>query len=97
MEEITKAKLTWIDLSGNEKVVKYNISHNNGLSTVDQDLILTRHIDGTWSANILFDNFPTQDTPQDATNKLAEWMDKLRKALINNNFGIINIKYDLVK
>lgn len=89
------SKLRSIDLSKPERTVKYSIKHNNGETTVDQDLILIRHSDGTWSANMEFDGFPNQVTAQDAAMKLSDWMDRLSRSIKNGNFHTINLETDI--
>jgi len=92
---VKTTKLVHVDLDGAEKIIKFNVAHNNGETTVDQNLILIRHPDGTWTADMKFENFPPQQAPQDAVNKLAQWMDRLTKVLLDNNFATIDLVEDL--
>ena len=89
---LRKTKLVHVDLDGDEKIVKFNVSHSNGETTVDQDLILIRHIDGTWTADMKFENLPATDIPQAAVNKLAEWMGRLTAVLMENDFSTIKLQ-----
>lgn len=92
---VTATKLVHVDLDGAEKIVKFKVSHNNGSTTVSQKLILIKHPDWTWTADIKFEDFPPQAIPQDAVNKLAQWMGLLTEVLIENNFATIDLQKDL--
>ena len=77
--------------NGNGKVeVIYVVGHSDKNSTVDQDLILTNDGSG-WVAQMPMLEFPEQSTATKAAHKLADWMERLSKAIKVTDFESINM------
>lgn len=77
--------------SANGKVeVRFVIGHNNGTTTVEQELLLINDGSG-WMAQMIMDDFPRQKTITAAAWKLADWMERLAIAIKDNTFDQINL------
>lgn len=62
----------------------YSVEHNNGNTSVEQEMTIKSQdglFEPVWSASIEMSDFPTQDTPEKAAHKLAEWMERLAAAI----------------
>jgi hypothetical protein len=71
-------------------MVKFNIAHNNGETTVDQDLILRKTGYG-WTADMKMEEFPELKTITAAAWKLAEWLERLGAEIKRHEFDVINL------
>ena len=58
----------------------YDVTHNTGRMSLEQELLLTRDIEG-WKADMLFDGMPSADNPTDAVEKLADWLERMAESL----------------
>lgn len=72
----SQVKLKSATINGGATILKFNVAHNNGVTTVEQDMTLTS-IDGTWAAKIELEEFPDQLTAKDAAHKLGDWLVRL--------------------
>lgn len=76
----------------NEKDVveyKYSVEQNNGSTSVEQDLVITGKkelFEQKWSAELSLSDFPEQNTPENAALKMAEWLERLAKAIRNGKY-----------
>jgi hypothetical protein len=78
-------------------VFEYLAEHNNGKTSVEQTLTITS-ADGlfepTWIATVALDDFPPQKTPEDAANKLADWLERLASAIKTGEYQpFVNIQF----
>lgn len=83
-------KLISISKETDVLTARFNVAHNNGQTTVDQDLVLRRYGDG-WSAEMSMEGFPEQKTATEAAHKLAEWFDRLAATIKRSEFDIIDL------
>lgn len=63
-------------------------SRGTGLT---QNLVLAKNQDSLWEASIEFDEFPCKDTPEDAAQRLSEWLLALSKAVKGKNIKAFKI------
>lgn len=79
-----KVELTSFSKVKDAQYFEYLVEQNNGTTTVEQ-LLTISSVDGLfdhkWVAQIKLDDFPPQETPGGAANKLAEWLDRLAAAI----------------
>ena len=79
-----KVELTKYTKGKDAQVFEYSIEHNNGSTSVEQ-LLTISSVDGLihsdWVAEIVFDDFPPQKTPEDAALKMADWLERLAAAM----------------
>ena len=82
--------LTYYTFNDSAVCAEYSVEHNNGTTTVEQKMSLTydnvnalsTHYNGqVWNAEIAFDGFPAQKTPEAAAHKLADWLERLAGAI----------------
>ena len=63
---------------------EYMVEQNNGKTSVEQRMTIFS-VDGLfdprWCAQIETDDFPAQETPTNAANKLADWLERLASAI----------------
>jgi hypothetical protein len=67
----------------------YSVKHNNGKTTVEQPLTISsvdKLINPKWVASISIDDFPPQDSPQEAAMKLATWLERLAISIKNGKY-----------
>ncbi len=68
---------------------EYSVEQNNGKTSVEQTLTI-RSSDGLfepqWIAEITLNDFPPQQTPSDAADKLADWMERLAAAIRSGEY-----------
>ena len=83
-------KLKSISNENGVLVARFNISHNNGTTTVDQDLILKRTSCG-WLADIRMENFPELKTVTATAWKMGEWLERLGSEIKKHEFDTINL------
>ena len=69
---------------------RYAVVFDNSETTLEQELVLTHDGDG-WVASMNMDDFPAQRTVTASAWKLAEWMEKMAKAIKDNTFDGINL------
>ena len=77
------------DTENSNQVFIYNVEHNNGVTSVDQNMTLSSNDLGmqpTWNASICLDKFPDQKTPEDAALKLADWLERLSIGIRNGDY-----------
>lgn len=88
---MNKGKVELKQYSNDENKVKfeYLVEQNNGNTSVDQ-IMTIRSEDGLfnhkWTADLNFNDFPPQETPQEAANKLADWMERLAASIRSGNY-----------
>ena len=70
-------------------VVNVKVPLNNSTS-LDQDMTIQR-VDGRWVATIEFDSFPEQETPEDAVDKLGQWLLALSKGVKGRNIKYLKL------
>lgn len=68
----------------------YMVQHNNGETTLEQELHLSRTYHG-WIAEIKMDDMPHQETVTAAAWKTAEWLERLAKAIKSGTYDQINL------
>lgn len=56
----------------------------NSRTTLDQDITIKR-VDGKWVATVALDEFPEQDTAEQAVDKLGSWLLALSKGVKGRN------------
>lgn len=66
------------------------VQHNNGKTTLEQDLHLSRTYHG-WKAEIKMDGMPHSKTCTAAAWKTAEWLERLAKAIKSSAYDQINL------
>ena len=69
---------------------RFNVSHDNGESTVDQDLVLRKNANG-WTAEMAMAEFQDHDTATAAARKLADWFERLGAELKKLECDSINL------
>ena len=75
----------------NSVTVTFIVGHNNGKTTLTQDLVLTKSIDGwTPSMDVMIGVEPSK-TITAAAWKFAECMERMAEAIKDNTFDEINI------
>jgi len=70
--------------NGSPHVFEYSVEHNNGSTSVEQTLTISASADTFrqgWAATIALDDFPLQDSPHKAADKLADWLERLAAAI----------------
>ena len=78
---MTKVKLTNMQTLEDGTKLTFEVSHNNGKTTLRQDLVLTRGADRMWTATMEFKDFPRCDTAKRAVDTLEDWMHRLADAM----------------
>ena len=68
----------------------FDVGHNNGTTTLKQELILTQVHDG-WVASMDMSDIPPSKTITASAWQLAEWMERMAEAIKANTFDQINI------
>lgn len=73
-------------------VAMFEVTHKAPDTDVFQDLVLTKSACG-WKAEMEMDNFPYQETAEDAALTLARWFKRLAAELEHSSklFGPINL------
>ncbi len=63
---------------------EYSVEQNDGSTSVEQ-LLTISNVKGlfkpSWVAKIQLDDFPQMESPNDAANKLADWLERLSSAI----------------
>ena len=77
------------DVKDGNECAEFQVMHSNGVTTLEQKLYIEKQF-GKWTASIAFDDFPEQESGEDAALKLAEWMDRLAKAIRVGDLTIPN-------
>jgi hypothetical protein len=70
--------------------VRFVIGHDNGRTTLEQELILTNDGSG-WMAQMVMNDFPREKTITASAWKLADWMERMAIAIKDNTFDQINL------
>ncbi|WP_020408910.1 hypothetical protein [Hahella ganghwensis] len=73
----------------NETTFVYLVEHNNGDTMLQQKLTIygnPRTVPTTWTAEIAMDDFPPQESPGDAANKLADWLERIAASIRSGEF-----------
>lgn len=82
--------LTYYTFNDSSVCAEYSVEQNNGTTSVEQKMtltcdnvdILSTNFNGQlWNAEIAFDDFPPQKTPEAAAHKLADWLERLAAAI----------------
>jgi len=70
----------------------FNIQDCNRKTTLEQDLVLTKNHEG-WTASMVMDGFPPQESTELAVLKLADWFTRMGNAITQDKekFGVINL------
>lgn len=71
-------------VKGEDDTFEYSVHHTDGETTLEQKVTISA-TDGllgpAWNASIELGEFPPQQTPYDAAMKLADWLDRMSKAI----------------
>lgn len=78
--------------NGGHVELEYLIGHNDGKVTVDNQVNIFCDDGVNWKSELVLDETPKCDTPNDAAIKLAEWLEKAAKCLRSHNFNEINLE-----
>lgn len=62
--------------SVDKKCIQYTMGHNNGTTTLEQEVYL-RKKGNKWVASISFEDFIPEDSADEAINKLADWLERM--------------------
>ena len=73
-------ELKTVHCVGRVKTIKYLVSHNNGATTLEQELIIEK-VRGEWVAKIDISDFTPQDTAKGAAHKLGDWLSRLGESI----------------
>jgi len=71
------------------KVFEYSVVHNNGSTCVEQQLTIRStggQADSAWIAELALDDFPEQETPEDAALKMASWLERLAASIRSGEY-----------
>jgi len=68
----------------------FRMSHNNGTTTLEQELILDRAEKG-WTAEMDMSDFSPQLTATRAAHKLADWMERMAIAIRSSEFDKVEL------
>lgn len=74
---------------GKPSLYEYSVEHNNGSTSIEQTMTLTASsglLKTSWLASVALDDFPPQETPQKAAEKLADWLERLASAIRCGHF-----------
>jgi hypothetical protein len=74
-----------------DKEVVFEVMHNNGVTTLEQHIILHKDKRGNWTATVQIDEFPDMDTPEEAAQKLADWLHRIAKVIKQEYTGVIKL------
>lgn len=89
---MSSIRLLSIKTEGRKVEAVVNVSgdfdRSNGL---EQNLTLTKNDQGRWVAQIALDDFPPQETPELAVQRLQLWLKTLAKSLNQRKFKKINL------
>ena len=89
--------LTYYTFSDSSVCAEYSVEQNNGSTSVEQKMTLTcdnvdvlsTHFNGQlWNAEIAFDDFPAQKTPEAAAHKLADWLERLAAGIRAGEYSL---------
>ena len=83
-------KLIYAEATKEGTEVAYEISSNNGTTTVSQNLVLNKDRFGKWVATMPMEDMPTFETPTEATQKLADWLERLGVTLKKHSFNTVH-------
>ena len=84
-------KLIEVKNSKDTLIAVFNVSHDNGKTTVDQNLILTKKC-GKWTAELNFDEFPKDfEDVEGAIMKMGDWLTRLGSEIKENTFNFNDI------
>jgi len=84
-----KVELKTFNNDSDTKTFQYLVEHNNGKTTVEQLLTISSEsnlFNDKWNATIKLDDFPCQETPQLAAEKLADWLERLSQAIRSGEY-----------
>ncbi|MCW2255752.1 hypothetical protein M2263_001843 [Providencia alcalifaciens] len=77
----TKMKLTRYELEEDYKLKRFKITHNNGDTSLEQDLTVKTNEFGGVDVDITFDGFPDCDNELDAILNCADWLERMGIAI----------------
>ncbi|EPL4467471.1 TPA: hypothetical protein SMT72_002866 [Proteus mirabilis] len=77
----TKMKLTRYELEDDYKLKRFKVSHNNGHTTVEQDLTVRVDEFGRIDIDTSTDGLPTFENELDAILKYADWLERMGIAI----------------
>lgn len=85
----SKILLKKIELDRDESKVssirqECTLSHDNGKTTLQQDVVFTKKPEG-WVAELHLKKFPEQQTMNEAADRLGDWLIRLGETLKENN------------
>ena len=77
--------------SKGEIEMEYDLHHNNGVTSLKEKLYLKRDEGNKWAAEVVFDEGPKKDSPNEAAQKLAEYFERMAKVLRESDFDKVNL------
>lgn len=63
---------------------RYYVKHSNQLTVLEQALVISRDAYGKYDASIVITDFPSQESPEAAALKLADWLKRLGESIEAN-------------
>lgn len=97
MSEIDQTKMSlngFYRIGGNpekNKEVQFEVMHNNGVTTLEQYITLHKNKSGLWTATVEISDFPDMNTPEEAAQKLADWLHRISKVIKREYTGVIKL------
>lgn len=70
---------------------RYYVKHSNQVTVLEQALVISRDAYGKYDASIVITDFPSQESPEAAALKLADWLKRLGES-IEANFAKQEVK-----
>lgn len=84
-----KVELVKFDKSDDYSEFIYSIEQNNGKTSVEQKLTISS-VNGLfkpkWTAHLELKDFPPQDTPESASLKMADWLERLAATMRKGSY-----------
>ena len=87
--EVRKNESTWQDREAVKAVVNVTVPLPNRRS-LEQDVTIQR-IGDKWYATVALDDFPAQETPEAAADKLSQWLLSLSKGIKGRNIKYLRL------
>ncbi|MFW0927218.1 MULTISPECIES: hypothetical protein [Providencia] len=77
----TKMKLTLFKLEDDYRLKRFEVTHNNGDTSLKQDLTVKKDKFGRLEVDISTDDFPRIDNELEAILKYADWLERMGIAI----------------
>ena len=82
-------KLKSVESGHGQVKMSYSSFSNNGTTTLEQTMEVERNGYGEWIAKMKMDDFPPQKNASGAVLNLADWMERMSKAIRTGIYDVI--------